>query len=118
MQEKNEIKLEQRGEVVIMHIMGDITSSSEIPLKVFYGKTDDLNARKIVLKFDGDAYINSGGIALLIQMLYHIRENKQSAAIAGISKHFKKIFDMVGITKFAKIFDTVDDALKDLSRLS
>ena len=118
MQEKNEIELEQKGEVVIMDILDDITSFSEIPLKEFYRKAVDLNARKIILKFDRDAYINSGGIALLIQMMYQIKENKQSAAITGISKHFKKIFNMVGITKFAKIFDSLDDALKDLSRLS
>ena len=114
MQEKNEVKMEQKGEVVIMHILGDITSFSEIPLKEFYQKAVDLNARKIVLKFDRDAYINSGGIALLIQMMYQIKENKQVAAITGISEHFKKIFNMVGITKFANIFDTVDDALKGL----
>ena len=114
MQEKNEIKLKQKGEVVIMDILGDITSSSEILLRESYRNAADLNARKIILKFERDAYINSGGIALLIQMMYQIRENKQSAAITGISKHFKKIFNMVGITKFAKIFDTVDDALEGL----
>ena len=114
MQEKNEIKLEQQGETIIMHIRGDVTSFSEIPLKDAYQKVLDQKARKIILNFDKDAYINSGGIALLIQMMYQMRENKQSAAIAGISEHFKKIFNMVGITKFANIFDTVENALEDL----
>ena len=114
MQEKNEIELEQKGEVVIMDILGDITSFSEVPLKEYYQKVVDLNARKIVLKFDRDAYINSGGIALLINIMYQIRENKQAAAITGLSGHFKKIFNMVGITKFAAIFDTADEALEGL----
>jgi len=114
MQENNEIKLEQKGDVWIMDIQGDITSFSENPLKDAYQKVFDQKARIIILKFDRDAYINSGGIALLIQMMFQIRENKQSAAIAGISEHFKKIFNMVGITKFAEIFDTLDDALEGL----
>ena len=114
MQEKNEIKLEQQGETIVMNIRGDVTSFSEIPLKDAYQKVLDQKARKIILNFDKDAYINSGGIALLIQMMYQMRENKQSAAIAGISEHFKKIFNMVGITKFANIFDTVENALEDL----
>lgn len=114
MQENNEIKLEQKGEVAILNIRGDVTSFSEIPLKESYRKICDQNARKIILNFERDAYINSGGIALLIQMMYQIKENKQLAAITGISDHFKKIFNMVGITKFADIFDSVDEALGGL----
>ena len=118
MQEKNEIKLEQQGEITIMNIRGDVTSFSESPLKDAYQKVLDQKARKMILSFDKEAYINSGGIALLIHMMYQIRENKQVAAITGLSDHFKKIFNMVGITKFADIFDTLNDALEDLGRLS
>ena len=114
MKEKNEVKLEQKGEVTIMNIRGDVTSFSEMPLKESYRKLVEQNAWKIILKFDQDAYINSGGIALLIQMMHQMRENKQSTAISGISEHFKKIFNMVGISKFAHIFDTVENALEDL----
>jgi len=114
MQEKNEIKLEQKGEATIMNIQGDVTSFSEIPLKESYRKVVEQNVQKIIFNFDKDAYINSGGIALLIQMMYQLKENRQIAAITGISDHFKKIFKMVGITKFAGIFDTVDEALEGL----
>jgi len=114
MQENNEIKLEQKGEVTILNIRGDVTSSSENPLKESYREICDQNARKIILNFERDAYINSGGIALLIQLMYQTKENRQVAAIAGISDHFKKIFKMVGITKFADIFDSVDEATESL----
>jgi anti-anti-sigma factor len=114
MQENNDIKLEQKGEVTIMNIRGDITSFSETPLTDSFQKAVAQGARKIILNFDKDAYINSGGIALLIQIMYQISENKQDAAITGLSDHFKKIFNMVGITKFAKIFDTVDQALEGM----
>ena len=69
---------------------------SEFPLKKTYQNVVDKDARNIVLKIDKDAYINSGGIALIIQILYEIKGNKQTAAIAGVSDHFKKIFGMVG----------------------
>jgi anti-anti-sigma regulatory factor len=35
--------------------------------------------------------------------------------ITGISDHFKKIFQMVGITKFAQIYDSVKDSLKQMA---
>jgi len=114
MKENTDIKLQQHEDITIMNIRGDITSYSEATFKEAYQQALDQQARKIIFKIEKYAYINSGGIALIIQTLYKIRENKQIAAIAGVSPHFKKIFNMVGITKFAKIYDTVEDALKGL----
>jgi anti-anti-sigma factor len=111
MQYNNEIKLEKQGEVTILDIRGDITSFSESFLNQAYQEANDQFARKILLKIEQDAYINSGGIALLIQIMAQIKRNNQMVAIAGISEHFKKIFNMVGITKFAKIYDTVEVAV-------
>ena len=114
MKENTDIKLQQQGDVTIMNIRGDITSYSESTFKEAYQQAVELGARKIVLKVEKFAYINSGGIALIIQTLYKIRENKQISAIAGVSPHFKKIFNMVGIAKFAGIFGDLSEALEDL----
>ena len=114
MKENTDIKLQQQGDATIMDIRGDITSYSESIMKAAFRQTLNLDARKIIFKIEKFAYINSGGIALIIKILYQIKENKQIAAIAGVSEHFKKIFNMVGITKFAKIYDTVEDALEGL----
>jgi anti-anti-sigma factor len=114
MKENTDIKLQQQGDVTIMNIRGDITSYSESIFKEAYQQALELGTRKIIFKIEKFAYINSGGIALIIQTLYKIKENKQFAAIAGVSPHFKKIFKMVGITKFAGIFDTLEDALEGL----
>jgi anti-anti-sigma factor len=114
MKENTEIKLQQQSDVTIMNIRGDITSYSESIFKEAYQQVLDQDARKIILKIEKFAYINSGGIALLIQTLYKIKENKQVAAIAGVSPHFKKIFNMVGLAKFAGIFDDLAEAIEKL----
>jgi len=115
MQHNNEIKLEKKGGVIIFDIQGDLTSFSETSLNEAYQKVNDQDARKILLKIEEDAYINSGGIALLIQMMAQIKRNNQFVVITGISEHFKKIFSMVGITKFAKIYDTMEAALEAMA---
>ena len=115
MQELNEIRLEKRDAVTIMDIQGDVTAFSEPFLNEAYQNASGQGAQKILLKFDSNAYINSGGIAVLIQVLAQTRKNDQQIGIAGISDHFKKIFHMVGITKFAKIYESLEDALKEMS---
>jgi stage II sporulation protein AA (anti-sigma F factor antagonist) len=115
MQHNNEIKVENRGNVTIFDIQGDITSFSEPFLNAAYQQANDQDAVRILLKIDKDAYINSGGIALLIQLMAQIKRNNQFVVVTGISEHFKKIFNMVGITKFAKIYDTMEAALEKLT---
>ena len=67
------------------------------------------------MKFHEKAYINSEGLKILIQLLAETNKNQQQVGIVGLSEHFKKIFRMVGITKFAKIFDSVNEAMESLS---
>ena len=115
MAKENEIMVETHGDVTLFDIKGDVTAFSEPFLKEAYTNANDEGARKIVLEFEEDAYINSGGIAVLIQLLAETKRNNQQIRITGLSGHFKKIFNMVGITKFAKIHNTVEEALESLS---
>jgi anti-anti-sigma factor len=117
-QKQNEIELEQNGAVTILNIHGDLTAFSEQSLSEAYQEATAQGSSKLLLKFDQDAYINSGGIAILIQVLAQTRKNSQAIAITGISEHFKKIFHMVGITKFARIHDDLEHALESLSPAS
>ena len=113
---KNEIKLERKNDITLLHIQGDITAHSEPEISQAY-ETANANepAQKFLIRFDEEAYINSGGIAVLIQVLARTRKNSQQISITGLSDHFKKIFRMVGITKFVHIYNSIDDALQSMS---
>ena len=115
MEHPTEIGLETMGDITLFDIRGDVTALSEPFINDAYKKALDRGVSKILLKFKKDAYINSGGIALLIQILAESKKNNQRTAITGLSDHFKKIFNMVGITKFARIYDTVEAALEAMS---
>jgi anti-anti-sigma factor len=115
MEQNNEIRIEQIDTVTLLDIKGDVTAASEQSLNEAYKNANNQGTNKILLKFDEGAYINSGGIALLIQLLSETNKNNQVVAITGLSDHFKKIFSMVGITKFAKIYNTRDEALESMS---
>ena len=108
----NEINSELHGAVTLLDIHGDITSFSEPFLTEAYRNANDQGASNILLKIDTDAYINSGGIAVLIQILSETKQNNQKIGIAGVSDHYKKILSMVGITKFAETHDTVEGAIQ------
>ena len=110
MEKANEILLEQLGDVTLLDIRGDVTILSESFLNDAYADANNRGAGKILLKFEENAYINSGGISVLIQLLAQTQKNNQQIGITGLSDHFKKIFNMVGITKFTKIYNTREEA--------
>ena len=116
MEEKNETRIERKDDISVLHIQGDITAHSETHINAAYR---ELNAQgptqKILIQFEPDAYINSGGIAVLIQILAMTQKNNQKIGITGLSEHFQKIFRMVGITKFADIYADLNDALQSFS---
>jgi len=68
-----------------------------------------------LLSFDEISSINSVGIAILIKLISVSRKENKVVAITGISENFKQIFEMAGITRFAKIFDKQEDALNHLT---
>ncbi len=115
MQQTNEITLERHGAVTLFEIKGDITAFSESFLNDAYKQANEQETEKILLNFDREAYINSGGIAVLIQILAQTKKRNQLIGITGLSDHFVKIFNMVGITKFAKIHDNVETAMEALN---
>ena len=115
MKQANEILLEQLGDVTLLDIHGDVTILSEPFLNKAYADTIKQGAAKILLKFEENAYINSGGISVLIQLLAKTEQNNQQIGITGLSDHFKKIFNMVGITKFAEIYNTQAEAREHMS---
>ncbi len=116
MPNQNEITIERQGPVVIFNIQGDITPFSEPFLMKAYQEANDQGFTKILLNVAGDAYINSGGIAVFIQILAQAKKNNQQISITGLSDHFKKIFNMVGITKFTEIHNNVESAIAAMSK--
>jgi anti-sigma B factor antagonist len=114
MNQETKISLQQNGDIIIFDIQGDVTSFSEPVFQETYQNVNKENISKILLKFYENVYINSGGIAVLIQLLAVTKRNNQKIFITGLSSHFQKILNMVGITKFAKIYTTVEEAIKDI----
>ena len=116
MQQANQFQLEQQNDITLLHIRGDITAQSETVIHEAYKKAyEQGTAPKILIQFEEDAYINSGGIAILIQILALTRKNNQAVGITGLSEHFQKIFTMVGIAKYAGIYNTTAEALEAMS---
>ena len=100
--------------VTILAFTGDIASTSkEAILEAYHGL--DAAVRKVLLDFRGSEYINSSGIAIIIQMLLEANKSGQrTVGIFGLTPHFVKVFTMVGVGKYASLSPDEASALAKL----
>lgn len=101
--EGNQIELRSEGDAIILDIRGNLTSHSEPFLTEAYEKIRAKGSQKIIFLLEENCSINRGGISVLTGLLSRIRGNNQTVVIKGLSDNFRKIFEMMGITKYASI---------------
>lgn len=88
--------------ITVLRLSGDISSASR---ESIFGAWDSVSrALPALLDFSRVDYINSSGIALVIQILIGAGKSGQRVAIFGLSPHFQKVFTMVGIPRYAGLY--------------
>lgn len=108
MQEKStQVKLDEvpcgsGAPITVLRFAGDITSASQAAVLGTYQALPE-EVRRILLDFSKVEYLNSSGIALIIQMMIAAGKHGQTIKTFGLSPHFQKVFTMVGITKYTSL---------------
>ena len=97
--------------VTVLRFEGDIASTSKDAVLGTYQGLSKTTTKLILLDFTKVDYINSSGIALVIQLLMEAANGGQKVLAFGLSAHFQKVFTMVGITKYAGLFPDQTAAL-------
>ena len=88
--------------IIVLRFAGDITSTSQAVVLGSYQALPE-SATRILLDFSKVDYLNSSGIALVIQMMIAANKRGQTIQTFGLTPHFQKVFTMVGITKYTTI---------------
>jgi anti-anti-sigma factor len=109
MAEEIKTSIRRRDELAIIDLEGDVTIFAEEAISQAYQEASDGNPKNIALNFTGSQYINSAGIAVIINVVTEARKNKQRIFIVGLTPHFQKIFKMVGLAQYAQILDTEEE---------
>lgn len=98
----------------ILSFTGDIASTSKDSIMEAYHKLPPAVTR-VLLDFTGTDYVNSSGIAIIIQLLLEAKKSERKVGIIGLKPHFVKVFTMVGVAKYAAISPDESSALASLT---
>ena len=106
-----ETKAERRDGVNVLHVEGYLSADAHEAMEAAYAQSCGEAESKIVFSFrDGD-FINSAGIGILIGLVMDARDNGRRIRFSHPSAHFRKIFEIVGLTKYVDVFPSVEESV-------
>lgn len=98
---------EQRdADRAICAIEGDIDIARSPELRKFFDSLIKKNEKKVLVDFAGVSYIDSSGLATLIEMHQRLKKSGGSMRCCGMNQKIKNTFE---ITKLHKLFEIFDD---------
>ncbi|MFC1821551.1 response regulator [Thermodesulfobacteriota bacterium] len=109
--QEKKIFLQIADDIAIMEIHQNISLPQTPTLADFFEETLKQGIKKILLVFNEASTINGAGIVLLQELLTGSERRGYTIAISGLPENFRRIFEMVGISKRTKIFTNKDEAL-------
>jgi anti-anti-sigma factor len=107
-----ELTLQEGVAVIALH--GEIDAFAESRLVSIYTQAEEQDPRAVILDLAEVDYINSTGIALLVELLARARDSRRPLLTCSLSEHYREIFQITKLADFMAIHDDVESALGSL----
>lgn len=95
----------------VIDVAGDVTPSAEAALMHAYGEATSQDTRSVVLDFSDLAYMNSGGIGLLVTLLVRAQRGHQELRAFGLNEHYRQILSLTRLDEAITIHADETSAL-------
>ena len=96
------INSEEKNGISIFRINGDIDLESSPEVKKFFDRIAAEKKDKIVINLKDVSYVDSSGLATLVEILKNLRTYGGKLKLTNLSEKVKGLFE---ITKLDKLFD-------------
>ena len=100
------------GETAVVDLPPQIDSTAEHALNGAYAAAVEHGAKTLLLNFAGVDFLSSTGIALIVGVLARARKDGRTISAAGLSDHYREIFEITRLSDFMTIFADENSALK------
>jgi anti-sigma B factor antagonist len=101
----------QQSESTIVDVTGDIDMGSSPGLRKFLLDTLK-SASRLVVNLGEVRYIDSSGIASLVEVLMKARDSKKQLVLFGLNRNVQEVLQLTRLTAVFEIRETEEDALR------
>ncbi len=104
-----QIRVETRGSAVIVSPEGDIDMSRSPEFRAALREVNDQKPDTLVVNLDKVGYMDSSGLATLVECMRTAKGNKTEMILCGMNERVKAIFEIARLDQFFRIEPTLDD---------
>ena len=106
------IAQERHNDVAVCIVEGDINIHSSVELRKVFDALIKGNTKKLLVDLAGVSYVDSSGLATLIEMLQRLKKIGGSLRVCGMVDKVKNVFEITKVYKLFSIYDTRTAALE------
>ncbi len=110
-----EASVRQEPGVAVIDLNGEINGFAQEALDAAYAEAEAENPETILLNFEDVEYINSTGIALIVNVLARARASKRRLLACNLSDHYVEIFNITRLSDFMSVYPDEASALTEAS---
>jgi anti-sigma B factor antagonist len=92
-------------------IKGDIDINSSPAIRDSFEKAVKEKAMKVLVNLNGVSYVDSSGLATLVEMLKKTRAYGGKLRISNLAPKVKSLFEITKLEKLFEIFETEEEAI-------
>ncbi len=108
---KTHISVRKVGDVAIVDVTGSLTEGSEKEMDTAYQQVQNEGLTKILINFDQQSFITSGGFGLIVKLIWQARNTGRVLRVAHTSDQTRELFDVIGLSQSIDVFDSEEAAL-------
>lgn len=101
----------KHNDYVLVNLEGEVDLNSSPQLRKIFNEILDKGATKIVVNFAKVSYIDSSGLATLIEMMQRIKKGDGRMSLVQMSDKIKSLFEITKLDKLFSIYRTQEEAL-------
>lgn len=106
------VKDRKVGEITVLTVDGEINFNSSPDFRKAFLKVLESKAQRVVVNLAGVAYVDSSGLATLVEAHQKIKNSGGRLRLANLTGKVKSLFEITKLEKLFEIFPTEDEALK------
>ncbi|WP_319581839.1 response regulator [uncultured Pseudodesulfovibrio sp.] len=110
---EGQVILEEKDRAVVIGVRGNVSAMTIPRLSEAFEKAVSMNKEAVLIEFEKNASINGAGITGLTKLLSDSEGSGVRIYLAGLSSNFRSVFEALGITRYAELFDQDKETLTD-----
>lgn len=111
-----DVEAKKLGHALLVRLDGELDLHSAIPFReaVSHAFSKDSALRHLILIMGDVTFVDSSGLGAILGRYREVSKRGGRVAVVGLQLPVKRVFQMAGMLKLVKVFDTEGQALAAL----